>query len=422
MKNTVALLGICALLAAACNTTDPEPTGKKTLVSITKSYSFTCNSDLTTLADISIVYVGADGKPSTPEKLTGRQWKKSGIVVPLKTKATAAVDGSEAGFSVICQPNSVPESSVYDVTYEAECTYVLTYADGTVINLPAWNINPQMPAVEGKDAAESCNAVSLSCTNDKEIVCDNQGNTYIVESDYWERESGAYEPSGELGGADQEPPTTSVDVEYAWLPEAVDLGFTVDGKPLLWATRNVGARSPGDFGGLYGWGDASGYHTETNPVFYPARHPANVVGKTGNSISGTRCDIAYCMWGSAWRMPSKAEWEALAANCSWKKCQKDGNWGMEFTSNKNGKSIFLPGADIRNGENYGRNSTAPENCHGYYWAGDWVSTDPQMAYYFYFSLFSTGTVYSKAQGNKDRYYGMSVRPVTSTRTPATNIR
>ncbi len=33
---------------------------------------------------------------------------------------------------------------------------------------------------------------------------------------------------------------------------------------------------------------------------------------------------------------------------------------------------------------------------------DWVTSDAQ-----------TGTVYSKAQGNKDRYFGMSIRPVTS---------
>ena len=86
---------------------------------------------------------------------------------------------------------------------------------------------------------------------------------------------------------------------------------------------------------------------------------------------------------------------------------------MEFTSKVNGKSIFLPGADARYGENLYRDSTSPENAHGYYWSGDWVKTDAQMAYYFYYSLFSTGTVYSKAQGNKERFYGMSIRPVTS---------
>ena len=161
-------------------------------------------------------------------------------------------------------------------------------------------------------------------------------------------------------------------------------------------------------------GDASGYHTETNPVFYPARHPENVVGKNGNSISGTRCDIAYCTWGTQWRIPSKAEWEALAANCNGKKKQVDGNWGMEFTSKINGQSIFLPGADARYGENLYRNSKSPENCEGRYWSGDWVATDAQFAYHFLFSL-SSGTVNSKAQGNKDRYFGMSIRPVTSGR-------
>ena len=428
MKKAICLIGFCALLLSACDKNNPNGNGhhgssddpggigvkKSAIVSITKSYTFSCNAALKNLAKVSVVYVGADGKPSAPETVSGTSWSKTGIEVPLKSKAVA-MDESTAGVSVICEPNSVPASNEYDVSYELDCTYTITTEDGNTYNIPAWNINPRMPVVEGRDAAEACNAVSLSCTNDKVIVCDNQGNTYLADSNYWEVEEGEYEPSGDLGGADQESPTTSVRVDYAAYPEAVDLGFTVDGEPLLWATRNVGADSPGDFGGLYGWGDASGYHTETNPVFYPARHPANVVGSTNNSISGTRCDIAYCMWGFRWRIPSKAEWEALVANCTPTKKKVDGNWGMEFKSKINGNSIFLPAADARYGENVYRNSTSPENCHGYYWAGDWVSGDAQFAYHFYYTLFSSGTVYPKAQGNKERFYGMSIRPVTSTR-------
>lgn len=425
MKKAIFLFGICALLLAACDknnpgnngsSNDPGGTGVKlsSIVSITKSYKFTCNAALQTLADVKVVYVGADGKPSAPEKINGTSWERSGIEVPIPSKATA-VEGSTAGISVICSPNDVPDTGEYDVRYEMECTYTVTLDDGSTLRLPAWNINPQMPAVEGRDAAEACNAVSLSCTDDKTIVCDDRGNTYIADAEYWEKEEGEYVPSGDLGGAAQESPTTRVEIGYAAYPESVDLGFTVNGEPLLWATRNVGAQSPGDFGGLYGWGDASGYHTSTNPVFYPARHPENIVGKNNNSISGTRCDIAYCMWGFRWRIPSKAEWEALVANCTWKKKKMDGNWGMEFTSKINGNSIFLPAADERNGENVYRKSMSPENCHGYYWSGDWVAGDAQFAYHFYYSLFSTGTVYSKAQGNKPRFHGMSIRPVTSTR-------
>lgn len=414
VKQTLPLLGIFALLLTGCEVSNPDRGGKSPIVSITKSYTFTCNADLKTLSDVYVVYVGADGKPSAPEKVSGQSWERSGIKVPVRSKATA-VEGSTAGISVICNPNPVPDNGEYDVQYEMNCVYTITREDGTTTNLPAWHINPQMPAVEGRTAGETCNAVSLSCTNDTQIVCDDQGNAYLADSNYWQEEEGEYVPEGEMGGRDQEPPTRWVAVDYVDIPEAVDLGFTVDGKPLLWATRNVGACSPGDFGGLYGWGDASGYHTETNPVFYPARHPENVVGKNGNSISGTRCDIAYCTWGTQWRIPSKAEWEALAANCNWKKKQVDGNWGMEFTSKINGNSIFLPGADQRYGENLYRNSKSPENCEGRYWSGDWVTSDAQMAYHFLFSLYSTGTVYSKAQGNKDRYFGMSIRPVTSGR-------
>ena len=147
------------------NKENKETGGKKSpIVSVSKSYSFSCNADLKSLAEVYVVYVGADGKASAPEKISGNSWEKSGIKVPVKAKATA-VEGSTAGVSVICNPNDVPANSEYDVLYEMNCTYTITCEDGSVMNLPAWNINPQMPAVEGRDAGEACNAISLSCTN-----------------------------------------------------------------------------------------------------------------------------------------------------------------------------------------------------------------------------------------------------------------
>ena len=193
VKQTLPLLGIFALLLTACEVSNPDRGGKSPIVSITKSYTFSCNADLKTLSDVYVVYVGADGKPSAPEKVSGQSWERSDIEVPVKTKATA-VEGSTAGISVICNPNPVPDNGEYDVQYEMNCVYTITREDGTTTNLPAWHINPQMPAVEGRTAGETCNAVSLSCTNDTQIVCDDQGNAYLADSNYWQEEEGEYVP------------------------------------------------------------------------------------------------------------------------------------------------------------------------------------------------------------------------------------
>ena len=403
------LLLMATLLAAGCeselagghSSASGKPSGQvsgKPIKSITQTYKVTLGEGLRSMAGkVSVRYIDEDGEVSAKEEITGSTWtKKTPVAVP-KTKVN--LDCSASGLSVECEPGTVPPNNTYQVSYETSCTYEIAYEDGSSRIVPLWNIAPNIPDVEGRDAAETCQAVNLSCTVDKEIAATDDGTVYIRESDIWEDSA-------------QESPVATRVVEQAGEPEAVDLGFSCNDRPLLWATRNVGARYTGDFGGLYGWGDPTGYHTEIDLHYYPSRHPADFVGKHANSISGTRCDLAYCQWGPRWRIPSKDEWAALVANCNWSKATVDGNTGMRFTSKINGNSIFLPAADMRYGNNLYRESTSPENRHGYYWAGEWEPGDAQLAYSFYFTLFSTGTPDSKAKANKQRSYGMSIRPVT----------
>ena len=168
----------------------------------------------------------------------------------------------------------------------------------------------------------------------------------------------------------------------------VDLGLSVK-----WATCNVGANSPSDYGDYYAWGETStkSSYTEENSKTY---------GKSMGNIGGNSSyDVASYRWGGSWRMPTKAEWQELVDKCTWTWTTQGGHNGYKVTG-KNGKSIFLPAAGWRYG-------TSPycvgEN--GYYWSSTPYEGGTYGAYILYFnsSYHSTGWDY--------RYYGRSVRPV-----------
>lgn len=137
--------------------------------------------------------------------------------------------------------------------------------------------------------------------------------------------------------------------------EAIDLGLSIK-----WATCNVGADTPEDYGGIYMWGDTNPetreYNTWStylddygNPIQEDSdcgtsKDPLrNYVYPYDKSISGTKFDIVTSLWGGNWQMPTLEQWEELSGKCSW-------IWGTRNEVNgwtiigPNGNSIFLPAA------------------------------------------------------------------------------
>jgi hypothetical protein len=169
--------------------------------------------------------------------------------------------------------------------------------------------------------------------------------------------------------------------------DAIDLGLSV-----RWASCNVGAASPEEYGGYYGWADPTGLKTSTNVDDYPSANPPS-------RISGTEYDIARAKWGGTWRMPTQAEQQELIDSCTWAWTTQNGQNGYKVTG-KNGNSIFLPAAGLRNGTDMHYVGTG-----GYYWSGTLNWSDVNRAYYSYF-----GSDYHNV-GAYDRSYGFSVRPV-----------
>ena len=175
------------------------------------------------------------------------------------------------------------------------------------------------------------------------------------------------------------------------IPKPIDLGLSIK-----WASWNVGAASPNDYGVLYGWGDPSGTNMSENLDEYPSSEPPTI-------ICGTEYDIATVNWGNQWRMPTQAECVELAENCSWEWIEMDGINGMKVTG-KNGNSIFLPAAASRTGDKIS-NQVGQRGC---YWSGTLWPDNSNFASYLYF--YSDATRVQPTRSNR-RYIGMSVRPV-----------
>ncbi len=134
--------------------------------------------------------------------------------------------------------------------------------------------------------------------------------------------------------------------------EYVDLGLSVK-----WATCNVGANSPDEYGDYYAWGETVPRNdlTEVNSVTYGNDSIGCIAGRV-------EYDVAQAKWGGSWRMPTAEEIEELINNCSALWTRQNAVEGCVFTSNKNGQSIFLPAAGSIIGVEGAYWSATPKNA------------------------------------------------------------
>lgn len=171
----------------------------------------------------------------------------------------------------------------------------------------------------------------------------------------------------------------------------VDLGLS---SGLKWATCNVGADSPEDYGNYYAWGETEtkAEYTEDNSVTY---------GQQLNDISGNaQYDAAAANWGGSWRMPTRDEITELMYNCSWTPETQNGVDGFKVTGN-NGNYIFIPASGYRDGSS----SYIYGEC--YYWS----STPHQYSNDYSYILYSDYEYQSEDMNY--RYRGLTIRPVSN---------
>ena len=199
--------------------------------------------------------------------------------------------------------------------------------------------------------------------------------------------------------------------------EYVDLGLSVK-----WATFNVGATKPEEYGEYYAWGETetkSDYSwstykwcngSETGLTKYNTNSNYGIVDN--KTILDIEDDVAHIKWGGSWRMPTYEELKELRNNCFWTVYRSgnpefNGVAGHKVTSRIEGytdRFIFLPAAGWRFGADlYNVGS------YGYCWSSSLCMDYLYSAYYLYFS--SGDSYWGYEWGRCYRNYGLSVRPV-----------
>lgn len=194
--------------------------------------------------------------------------------------------------------------------------------------------------------------------------------------------------------------------------EYVDLGLT---SGTLWATCNVGADTPENYGDYFAWGEtlSKDYYGWNNYQYcigsswltkYCNNSSYGYNGFTDDlSILLPEDDAATTNWGTDWRMPTKEEWQELYENTTHIWTTQNGVYGRLFTA-LNGNSLFLPAAGRLSGSNH------EVDFMGFYWSSSLdTSGSPFGAWSF---DFVSNDYYMVGSG---RYYGLSVRPVRSSR-------
>lgn len=188
--------------------------------------------------------------------------------------------------------------------------------------------------------------------------------------------------------------------------EYVDLGLSVS-----WATCNLGADTPEEFGDFYAWGevetksvyDWASYKWCTGTQDYITKYcSSSASGDFDNkSVLEKEDDVASVNNGGNWRMPSKAEFEELIANCT---ITAIGNYAFKFTAS-NGNSIILPFGGFAKEDG----TIKSKGVYGYYWTNELSDTQSNQAKDLVISNQEDFRQTKFYDGN--RCCGLSIRPV-----------
>ena len=205
------------------------------------------------------------------------------------------------------------------------------------------------------------------------------------------------------------------EVKYdPYIPPYVEIGG------VKWAKMNIGANSVTDTGLYFQWGDISGYTAaqvgsgEGKKAFtwedykYGNGKSSPVITKYNETDGLTTLtssdDAATVNWGSDWRMPTEADFNALSAattNALVTDYQGSGVNGWLFTDKTDSsKVLFFPAAGLCD-----NGSVRLVGSSGYYWSSSLVTSIVASGYLLYFS---SGNCYID---HTSRRYGTTVRPV-----------
>ena len=179
---------------------------------------------------------------------------------------------------------------------------------------------------------------------------------------------------------------TTPEAEFNPDEDLVDLGLSTK-----WAKYNVGATKATELGGLFGFGDMTGFQTSINLEDYASA-----------DIYKTDRDVANKVYGSWVTMPTIDEFEELFTECKkeWIEDTENHVAGYKFTG-PNGNSIFLPAAGTRT-----QGTVSGEGLNGYYLSGSINATDNRFAMAYSFDKNAARRTATPV------YQALAIRPVS----------
>ncbi len=246
----------------------------------------------------------------------------------------------------------------------------------------------------------------------------SQGVTFVFEKANGSKGTRSVNASFPINRSQFQHSSSAIDtgVEFAFIPEMVDLGLSVK-----WASFNLGASQPEEYGDYYAWGeiapqDYSEFSFSYDWMTYRWGYWDNQMMLTkycpldqasywyGSETPDGKIELdseddPSRKLGNCWRMPTAVEWMELRYGCWWEETTVNGINGYRIRGQKEGyqdKSIFLPAAGYR--DNSGLN-----NYGCCYWSSSLNPTAPLTAYALSESSWASYGI--------ERYKGYSIRPV-----------
>ena len=186
--------------------------------------------------------------------------------------------------------------------------------------------------------------------------------------------------------------------------EYVDLGLP---SGTLWATCNVGANRPEEYGYYFAWS-----RTEPNVLEFkeiPGSHYGGYNTDDGKTELMPEDDAATVNWGKEWQTPSLEQWqELISGTYTITSILSEGNWIIK--SKKNGKMISLPIAGYAECES--EISFKEAGIRGFYWTR---TADMKVEYYAYDIIFNPKDILNNSKAiivyRDSRSAGFPIRPV-----------
>ncbi len=240
--------------------------------------------------------------------------------------------------------------------------------------------------------------------------------------------------------------------------EYVDLGLSVK-----WATCNIGATKPEEYGDYFAWGATEPYyepgHAQDNPQTHwkpdmqdgycinnapfqtrtlgpyegdafarwtkylgsttsEFKDPSATDDDALKTVLDLKDDAAYVNWGDGWRMPTVDELNELRNNCTWLQTTLNGVAGFKITSNIPGYTdrwIFIPFSGMFSKDIFARSGS----IFGI-WSSSLYTDIVSRAYVCDYWPYD-GVSYSPRIIEGSRFTGYTIRPVcpkeSSTDTP-----